>query len=99
MNATQLRDAVISHGDIEGVRVVCLDAVTKALPVGETAKIPSISKLNNFEFRDDRIKGWRAYGIGDGKEVKADISTTGKTTVIGFLHAVRTFNFTKFTES
>ena len=92
-NATQLQDALTSHGGIEGVRVACLDAVTKMLPVRKTAKIPSISKLNNFEFRDDRIKGWRAYGIGDGKEVKADISTTGKTTVIGFLHAVSTFNF------
>ena len=96
-NATRLRDALISHGGIEGVRVACLDAVTKALPVCETAKIPSISKLNNFELRYDRFKGWRAYGIGDGKEIKADISTTGKTTVIGFLHAVTTFNFTKFT--
>jgi len=65
----------------------------KTSPVRETAKIPSISKLNNFEFGEDRIKGWRAYGIGDGKEIKADISTTGKTTVIGFLHAVTTFNF------
>ena len=92
-NATQLQDALTSHGGIEGVRVACLDAVTKTLPVRETAKIPSISKLNNFEFREDRIKGWRAYGIGDGKEIEADISTTGKTTVIGFLHAVLTFNF------
>ena len=47
-NATQLRDALISHGGIEGVCVACLDAVTKTLPVCETAKIPSISKLNNF---------------------------------------------------
>ena len=65
-----------------------MDAVTKTLPVCETAKIPTISKLNNFELRDDRIKEWRAYSIGDGKEIKADISTTGKTTVIGFLHLV-----------
>ena len=97
-NATQLRDALISHGGIEGVRVACLDAVTKTLPVRETAKIPSISKLNNFELRDDGIKGWRAYSIGNGKEIKADISTTGKTIVIGFLNFVATFNcFTKFT--
>ena len=97
-NATELRDALISHGGIKGVRVACLDAVTKTLPVRETAKIPSISKLNNFELRDDRIKGCRAYSIGDGKEIKADISTRGKTTVIGFLNFVTTFNcFTKFT--
>ena len=97
-NATQLREALISHGGIEGVRVACLDAVTKTLPVRETAKIPSISKLNNFELRDERIKGWRAYSIGNGKEIKADISTTGKTIVIGFLNFVTTFNcFTKFT--
>ena len=97
-NATQLRDALILQGGIEGVRVACLDAVTKTLPVCETAKIPSISKLNNFELRDDRIKGWRAYSIGNGKEIKADISTTGKTIVIGFLNFVATFNcFTKFT--
>ena len=68
------------------------------MPVRETAKIPGISKLNNFELRDDRIKGWRAYSLGDGKEIKADISTTGKTIVIGFLNFVTTFNcFAKFT--
>ena len=97
-NGTQLWDALISHGGIEGVRVACSDAVTKTLPVRETAKNLSISKLNNFELRDDRIKGWRAYSIGDGKEIKADIWQTGKTTVISFLHFVTTFNcFTKFT--
>ena len=34
-NATQLKDALVSHGGIDGVRVACLDAVTTASPISE----------------------------------------------------------------
>lgn len=78
-NATQLREALISHGGIEGVRVACMDSIEVLSPVSETTKIPNVSKLNNFEFRDSRIKGWRAYGIGDGKEINTHSSTAGNT--------------------
>ena len=58
-----------------------MGAVTKTLPVSKTPKIRSGSKLNNFDFRDDGIKGHHAYGIGDGKDIKEDIlTTTGETT-------------------
>ena len=76
-NATQLKDALVSHGGIDGVRVACLDAVTTASPISEPAKIHHVSKLNNFEFTEGGIKAWRAYDIGRGKEIKADTSTTG----------------------
>lgn len=76
-NATQLKDALVSHGGIDGVRVACLDAVTTASPISEPAKIHNVSKLNNFEFTEGGIKAWRAYDIGRGKEIKADTSTTG----------------------
>ena len=48
MNATQLKDALVSHGGIDGVRVVCLDAITMASPISEPAKIQNVSKLNNL---------------------------------------------------
>ena len=41
-------------------------------------KIPSISKLNNFAFdAADSVKAWRAYGIGDGKEMPLAKNLTG----------------------
>ena len=56
-NVTQLKDAVVSHGGIDGVRVACLDVITTTSPVSETAKIQNASKLNNFEFTEGGIKG------------------------------------------
>lgn len=32
-----------------------------------TVKLPGISKLNNFEFEDEGVRVWWAYGVGEGK--------------------------------
>ena len=74
-NATQLKDTLVSHGGIDGVRVVCLDAITMASPISEPAKIQNVSKLNNFEFTEGGIKAWSAYGRG--KQIKAYTLITG----------------------
>ena len=74
-NATQLKDALVSHGGIDGVRVACLDAITTASPISEPAKIQNVSKLNNFEFTEGGIKAWSAYGRG--KQIKAYTLITG----------------------
>ena len=67
----------VTNGGIDGVRVACLDVITTASPITETAKIQNVSKLNNFEFTEGGIKAWRAYYIARGKEIKADNLTTG----------------------
>ena len=77
MNATQLKDTLVSHGGIDGVRIMCLDAITMASPISQPAKIQNVSKLNNFEFTEGGIKAWRAYDIGRGKQIEADTLVTG----------------------
>lgn len=74
--AQQLKDALTSHGGIEGVRVVARNDVHDILSVEE--KIPSIGKLNNFAFDlSDNFTAWRAYGIGDGKGIPLAKNLTG----------------------
>ena len=74
--AQQLKEALMSHGGIEGVRVVAMNDVNEISLVEE--KIPSISKLNNFAFdAADSVTAWRAYGIGDGKEMPLAKKLTG----------------------
>ena len=56
--AHQLKDALLSHGGIDGVRVVAMET-TEDL-VEDSRKIPTISKLNNFAFHDDSITAYSA---------------------------------------
>ncbi|KAK3745610.1 hypothetical protein QZH41_003628 [Actinostola sp. cb2023] len=67
--AEQMKDALLSSGGIEGVRVVSLETIDNPNISEHTPKIPAISKLNNFEFSNSSIRVWRAYGIGAGKEI------------------------------
>ena len=85
--AQQLKDALMSHGGIEGVRVVAMNAVNDICLVEE--KIPSISKLNNFAFNAaDSITAWRDYGIGDGKEIPLAKNLTGALKVAHSLYTL-----------
>lgn len=68
-NAEQLKDAILSYGGIEGVRVTATDSVCEAGMFENTPKIKGISKLNNFSYTKDGIRAWRAYDIGSGKVV------------------------------
>ena len=74
-NAKQMQDALLSHGGIEGVRVVALERLEEH-DFSDYQKIPSISKLNNFRFIDGKILARRAYDIGSGKEIPVNLSTT-----------------------
>ncbi|KAK3717710.1 hypothetical protein QZH41_009788 [Actinostola sp. cb2023] len=70
--AKQLEAALLSHGSIEGIRVVSMESIQDAV-IGEyKQKIPNISKLNNFEFNPGYVKVWRAYDIGSGKVIKTE---------------------------
>ena len=75
--ATDLKKALLSHGGLDGVRVVSLDAIIETPDESET--IPGITKLNNFEFSSaGSVTCWRAYGIGSGKTIKPEKPTSGK---------------------
>ncbi|CAH3158880.1 unnamed protein product [Pocillopora meandrina] len=65
-NAEQLKSALLSHGGIEGVREAVVD---------DNRKIIGINKLNNFEFKDEILVAWRAYGMGKGKEIPLEITS------------------------
>jgi len=76
--AHQLKAALISSGGIEGVRVVSMDTINDSVN-DNVQKIPSISKLNNFQFNsDDTITAWRAYNIGNGKTIRLENQSSGK---------------------
>ena len=73
--ANQLKDALLSHGGIEGVRVVSMETIEDL--VADSRKIPSISNLNNFAFDSDSITAWRTYGIGKGNEIVLEKTSSG----------------------
>ena len=79
--ANQLKDALLSHGGIEGVRVVSMETIEDL--VEDSRKIPAISKLNNFAFDGDNIRAWRAYGIGEGKEIVLEKTSSGNCRIKG----------------
>lgn len=67
VNAAQLRDAILSHEGVRGVRVTVVDA-GRIKPL-KPLKIDGISTLNNFVLTDKGITVWKAYSIGEGKIV------------------------------
>lgn len=62
-----MKDMLLSHGGIAGVRVAAVDRLHKSNLVWD--KIPKISTLNSYKFIDKKLFAWRAYGIGKGKVV------------------------------
>lgn len=72
----QMKDALLSHGGIAGVRVAAVDRLDESNLVGD--KIPGISTLNNYKFIDKKLYAWRAYGIGSGKVVMEQLTTGDK---------------------
>ena len=65
-NAQRMKDALLSHGGIEGVRVAVSDSLEESV-TGELPKIVGISQLNNFRFTGGKLTAWRAYAVGRGK--------------------------------
>ena len=73
--ANDMKSALISHGGLEGVRVVSMDTIAETQDTTQT--IAGITKLNNFEFTStDSITCWRAYGVGSGNVIKLDASSS-----------------------
>jgi len=46
---SQFQETLLSHREIEGVRVVAIDSMEDFV-IDDARKIPGISKLNNFKF-------------------------------------------------
>lgn len=67
----EMKEALLSHGGIAGVRVAVVDRVNETSLVEE--KIQGISALNNYKFADGKLQAWKAYGIGKGKVVKENL--------------------------
>ena len=65
--AQQMKDAILSHGGVKGIRVAVVEAAICETP--EQRKIPGINKLNNFEFRNESVFTRGAYGIGEGSRI------------------------------
>ena len=75
---SQFQETLLSHGEIEGLRVVAIDSMEDFV-IDDARKIPGISKLNNFKFNpDESITAWRAYGIGSGKDIRLEKQSSGK---------------------
>ena len=70
-----MKDALLSRGGIEGVRVSVLE--TTIPETADQAKVTGINKLNNFEYRADGILARRAYMIGDGKLITTNKGLKG----------------------
>ena len=58
-NAHQMKDALLSHGGVEGVRVAVADSLEDSV----RGELP----LNNFRFTGGKLIAWRAYVVGSGK--------------------------------
>ena len=74
---SQFQEILLSHREIEGVRVVSIDSMEDFV-IDDSRKIPGISKLNNFKFNPESITAWRAYGIGSRKDIRLEKQSSGK---------------------
>ena len=84
-NAQQMKDALISYGGVEGVRVAAVERLEEHVVSADRQKIPSISKLNNFRFINGKLVTRKAYGIGSGKEIAVNLSTGTNSTTLRHL--------------
>ncbi|KAK3707287.1 hypothetical protein QZH41_004246 [Actinostola sp. cb2023] len=66
-----MKDALLSHGGIKGVRVAVVENA-EILTMREQKKMPGINKLNNFEYKQNKLVTWRAYEVGKGKTLTID---------------------------
>lgn len=62
-------NAILSNGGIPNVRVVVVDASTTETNAQVPVKWVGINSLNNFLFSDNVITVWRAFDVGEGKNV------------------------------
>ena len=54
-----------------------MQSVEEEAVVDDNRKIIGVNKLNNFEFKDEILVAWRAYGMGKGKEIPLETTSVG----------------------
>ena len=67
-NAQEFKTAILSNGGVTGVRVAVVDAAVAACKLPQL-KLDGVSMLNNFEFSSDVVMVWRAFDVGQGKQI------------------------------
>ena len=68
-NAKEMEKVIVSHGGLPGIRVAVIERLRETETLGLQQKIAGISKLNNFSFSAGRVKVWKAFDIGPGKNI------------------------------
>ena len=66
-NAKDFKDAMLSNGGLNGVRVALVDAATEGKCVLPQVKLAAVSSLNNFQYSEQGVTVWRAFQVGQGK--------------------------------
>jgi len=73
ITASDMKKALESHGGVRGCKAAVVAVDTNMYNErGKENKLKGISKLNNFEFKDEGIQVWRAYNIGHGQLISFD---------------------------
>ena len=75
ITAENMKEALESHGGLRGCRVAVVQ-VDSTKSVGVENKIPGISLLNNFLFKERGVRAWKAYKVG-GSILGSKISLVG----------------------
>lgn len=66
-NAKDFKDAMVSNGGLNGVRVVLVDAGDDGKSILPQVKIAGVSYLNNFQYSAQGVTVWKAHEVGQGK--------------------------------
>ena len=67
LTAHDFKEAMLSHGGINGVRVTLVTDVLEKPQQEMTGRWEGISSLNNFVYQEDCVTVWKAYNIGERK--------------------------------
>ena len=68
-NAEDVQSAIQSNGGVHGVATVLCGSLTIPDPK-PFPKWDGVSFINDIQMKGEEMKVWRAYGVGDGKEVQ-----------------------------
>ena len=68
VSANDLKQAILSHGGVRGVRVTLIDS-TKQHPISLKGKLEGVSNLNNFHYGEECLTAWKAFDLGEGKAI------------------------------
>ena len=69
-NSKEFKEATLSSGRLNGVRVACVDVGARGKCVLPQVKIPGVSSLNNFQYSEQGVTVWRGFEVGQGKLIK-----------------------------